>query len=82
MVDTAMKTRKEKLEHSMNLEVQMRPEFVEALELCKSFSSKYAMHFNFNSSQRTICCLAKGNIKDKANYRRTTSSPKRGTEAG
>jgi hypothetical protein len=40
MIDKAQKARKEKLEKSMNLMVDMRSEFVLALKTSLSFSSK------------------------------------------
>ena len=41
MIDAAMKKRKEKVEHSRSLCIEMRPEFVEALDNCLSFSCKH-----------------------------------------
>jgi hypothetical protein len=39
-INKALHARREKLEKSQNLLVDMRPEFVEALDNCMSFSSK------------------------------------------
>ena len=40
MIDMAKKRRKDKLEQSQDLLVEMRPEFLEALQSCNEFSSK------------------------------------------
>lgn len=40
MITKAMQERKRKLEHNQNLLVDMRPEFVNALKRCNSFSCK------------------------------------------
>ena len=40
MIKDAIKERKERLEDKHNLNVSMRPEFVQALQNCMSFSSK------------------------------------------
>ena len=40
MIKKAMQTRKQKLEKNQDLLVDMRPEFVNALRNCISFSSK------------------------------------------
>jgi hypothetical protein len=39
MINEALEVRKEKLEEKRNLNVTMRPEFVEALDNCMTFSS-------------------------------------------
>lgn len=46
MIDGAMSSRKNKLEHNRDLLVQMRPEFVEALDHCLNFSSKLQLRSN------------------------------------
>jgi len=40
MIDTAMTKRKNKLEQSQDLLVEMKPEFAEAIKNCNNFSSK------------------------------------------
>jgi len=40
MIKDAVKARKERLEEKHNLNVEMRPEFAQALQNCMSFSSK------------------------------------------
>jgi hypothetical protein len=40
VINTAIKSRKERLENSRNLMVEMRPEFAQALNSCMNFSSK------------------------------------------
>jgi hypothetical protein len=40
MIKDAVKTGKERLEEKHNLNVEMRPEFTQALQDCMSFSSK------------------------------------------
>ena len=42
MIDCAIKARKEKLEKSQDLLVDMRPEFVDALKSAVAFSRKYS----------------------------------------
>jgi len=44
MIKDAIKERKERLEDRNNLNVSMRPEFVQAFQNCMSFSSKF-LHF-------------------------------------
>ena len=40
MIKAAVKSRKERLEDKHNLNISMRPEFVQAFQGCMSFSSK------------------------------------------
>jgi hypothetical protein len=47
MINAAMDERKLKLELSRHLNVHMKPEFAEALEQCKNFSSKYCLILTF-----------------------------------
>lgn len=44
MIKDAVKARKDRLEDKNNLNVEMRPEFAQALQSCMSFSSKYIMN--------------------------------------
>ena len=46
MIDTAMKTRKAKIEEHQDLLVEMRPEFVSALKSSLNFSSNDFIPFN------------------------------------
>lgn len=46
MVNKAMAKRKDKLEHSQNMIVEMRPEFAQALKKSISFSCKYYLMLN------------------------------------
>jgi hypothetical protein len=43
MIDSAMASRKEKLEHTRHLNIHMRPEFAQALANCQNFSRKYSI---------------------------------------
>ena len=45
MIDEAMTERKHKLEEKRNLCIEMRPEFVEALEHCLNYSSNNMINF-------------------------------------
>jgi hypothetical protein len=45
MIDRAIKARKEKLEKSQDLLVDMRPEFVDALKSAVAFSRKHFTRF-------------------------------------
>jgi hypothetical protein len=47
MIKDAIKERKERLEDKNNLNVSMRPEFVQAFQNCMSFSSKI-LHLKHN----------------------------------
>lgn len=41
MIENAMAVRKDKLEHNRDLLIEMKPEFVDALEKCMNFSRKF-----------------------------------------
>lgn len=62
-IDKALFNRKEKLEKSQNLLVEMRPEFVEALEHCMSFSSKCDRKLNIYRWKRESSALNKAVFK-------------------
>jgi hypothetical protein len=47
MINAAMEERKIKVELSRHLNIHMKPEFAEALEQCKIFSSKYCLILTF-----------------------------------
>jgi hypothetical protein len=63
MITDAMKKRKDRLEESQNLIVQMRPEFAQALNSCLNFSSKPDTFFSFYSLSRPSCQLGQGLLK-------------------
>ena len=44
LIDKAMDARREKLEEKRDLNIPMRPEFIEALNQCHSFSSNVSPH--------------------------------------
>ena len=46
MINECLETRKVKVELSKHLNVNMRPEFAQALAQCQSFSSKYHQLYN------------------------------------
>ena len=54
MIKDAIKERKERLEDKNNLNVSMRPEFVQAFQNCMSFSSKILdLKHNVTSGERS-----------------------------
>jgi hypothetical protein len=65
MITDAMKKRKDRLEESQNLIVQMRPEFAQALNSCLNFSSKPYTFFHFIASHGRAANLVKGSSKRK-----------------
>ena len=46
MIANAMKKRKDKVEHSQDLLIDLKPEFAEALKKCLNFSSKLFIQDN------------------------------------
>ena len=48
MINNALMSRKDKLEKSRDLVVEMRPEFADALNKCLNFSSKLLLHNGFS----------------------------------
>ena len=55
MIDDAMITRKVKLENNQHLLVEMKPEFLEALDNCMNFSSKIELPLILYSNQGQVC---------------------------
>ena len=55
MINGCMETRKIKVELSKHLNVNMRPEFAQALANCQSFSSKYCYNLNSYRLQGLGC---------------------------
>ena len=65
MITDAMRKRKDRLEQSQNLIVQMRPEFAQALNSCLNFSSNNYICWPFIASHGRAANLVKGSSKRK-----------------
>ena len=77
-INDAIKRRKQRLEASRDLMVEMRPEFVQALNACMNFSSKDSPPLTQFSGEWQRCQPAEGQLEEEADQEGARRSQARG----